>query len=67
MRGVRQQRHRMRHQAKDDFRHDKPGIERRADCERAVKNGRRRMMVVAAVAVIVLRMIVVFVLSGPWS
>jgi hypothetical protein len=52
----------MRRQTKDDFRHDKPGIERRAECESAVKTGRRRMMVVAAVAVIVPRMIVVFVL-----
>jgi hypothetical protein len=49
----------MRRQPKDDFRHDKPGIERRADCERAVKTGRRRVVVMAsAVAVIVPGMIV---------
>jgi hypothetical protein len=34
----------MRRQGKNDFRQDKPGIERRADCERAVKTGRRRMI-----------------------
>jgi hypothetical protein len=63
MRGVRQQRHRMRRQAKDDFRQDKPGIERRAECERAVKTGRRRRVVVmvSAVAVIVPGMIVIAV------
>ena len=45
---------RMRREAKDDFRHDKPGIERRADCERPVKTGRRCLVVmVFAAAVIV--------------
>jgi hypothetical protein len=73
MRGVRQQCHRMRREAKDDFRHDKPGIERRADCERPVKTGRRCLVVmVFAAAVIVPGMIgiavvfvaVVMVVSG---
>ena len=64
MRSVCQQRHRMRRQAKDDFRHDKPGIERRADCERAVKPRRRRMVVmVSAVAVIVPGMVVIVIVA----
>jgi hypothetical protein len=56
----------MSRKTEDDFRQDKPGIERRAERERAVKIGRRRVMVSAGTVVVpgMVVIVVVMVVAG---